>query len=300
MPESIVADYPESSGLTLDLRPQLHPVFRALKEGISEFTFANIYLFRATHNYRISRLNDGLLVISGEDNGGSFFMLPTGLPKKMAILRELFDRFSFMKNASEKQAKELLDSGLAAEEDRNNFDYLYLRAEMAALSGRRFHRKKNRVNFFLGKYSCVGKPLSEECLPDALRILDSWLKGRKSPGDYAAAKEALERCRELSLCGRIYYVEGKPAAYVLGEELNPETFVVHFEKGIGVYKGLLQFVNQSFAAVLPERYRFINREQDLGDAGLRKSKSSYMPCGFVKKFRVTRPGDRWGPTLLSS
>jgi len=290
LPESIIVDYPESSGITLDLRPYLHSVFRALKEGISEFTFANIYLFRATHNYRISRLNDGLFVIYGEDKEGSFFMLPAGLPKKKATLRELFDRYSFMKNASEKQARELLDAGFAVEEDRNNFDYLYLRDEMAALTGRRFHRKKNLVNFFIGEYSCEGKPLSEEYMSDARRILDGWMKGRKSAGDYGAAKEALERCSELGLCGEIYYVEGKPAAYLLGEELNSETFVVHFEKGTGAYKGLLQFVNQSFAAGLPERYRFINREQDLGDAGLRKSKSSYLPCGFIKKFRVTRPG----------
>lgn len=286
MPESIIADYPESSVITLDLRPSLHPMFRRLKDGISEFTFANLYLFRGTHNYRISKLSGNLLVISGTDKEGSFFMLPSSLPKR-AVLRELFDRFSFMKNASEKQARELTDAGFAAKEDRNNFDYLYLRDEMAALTGRRFHRKKNLVNFFIGEYSCSEKPLSEKYLSDALWILDEWMNGRKTPGDYAAAKEALERCAQLELCGMIYHVEGKPAAYVLGEELNSETFVVHFEKGIGDYKGLLQFVNQSFAAALPDRYRFINREQDLGDAGLRKSKSSYVPCGYVKKFRVT-------------
>ncbi len=289
MPQKIIADYPEFYEITLDLRSILHPMFREIKEGISEFSFANIYLFRETHNYRISRLNEKLLVISGTDKEGSFFMLPFGLPGEKVLIG-LFERFSFMKNVSEKQARILTEAGFTVKEDRNNFDYLYLRDEMAALSGRRFHRKKNLLNFFIGEYSGTGKPLSEEHLADALWILDEWRKGREASGDYPAAKEALERCSELALCGAIYYVEGKPAAYVLGEELNPETFAVHFEKGIGGYKGLLQFVNQSFAAILPDRYKFINREQDLGDAGLRKSKLSYRPCGFVKKFRVTRPG----------
>ncbi len=289
LPQRIIADYPEFSAITIDLRSFLHPAFRELGAGISEFTFANIYLFCQAHNYSVSRLN-GDPVIAGADKEGSFFMLPFGLPGK-EDLRELFGRFSFMKNASEEQARRLSEEGFAVKEDRNNFDYLYLRDEMASLSGRRFHRKKNLVNFFIGEYACSGKPLTEEWMPDAKRILDEWRKSRETPGDYTAAKEALEICSELGLCGSIYHVEGRPAAYILGEELNPETFVIHFEKGVGKYKGLLQFVNQSFAVVLPERYRFINREQDLGDAGLRKSKQSYRPCGFVKKFRVFPRGD---------
>ena len=289
MPQKNIADYPEFSGITLDLRSFLHPLFRELEGAISEFTFANIYLFRETHNYRISRITEELLVISGEDKEGSFFMLPFGFPEKK-VLRELFEKFSFMKNASEKQAQMLSESGFAAEEDRNNFDYLYLRNEMIALSGRRFHRKKNLVNFFTDRYLCTGEPFSGEHVADALRILDEWKKGREAPGDYYAAKEAIESFSELELSGTMYFVEGGAAAYVLGEELNPETFVIHFEKGAGEYKGLLQFVNQSVASALPERYRFINREQDLGDAGLKRSKLSYRPCGFIKKYRVAGPG----------
>ncbi len=279
-------DYPEFSEITLDIRPLLHPMFKRLMEGISEFTFANIYLFRETHNYKISIL-ENLLIISGTDKEGSFFMLPSGLPGKKS-LDELFEKFSFMKSASEKQAQALSGTGFKATPDRDNFDYLYLRSEMAGFAGRRFHRKKNLVNFFIGRYSCGGRPLVEANIKDAFWILEEWRKGRDTAGDYPAAKEALERFAELELCGAIYYVEGKPAAYALGEELNPRTFVMHFEKGVGEYKGLLQYVNRSFAMTLPEKYEFMNREQDLGDAGLRKSKMSYQPSGFVKKFRIIK------------
>ncbi|MBI5588307.1 MAG: DUF2156 domain-containing protein, partial [Deltaproteobacteria bacterium] len=100
------------------------------------------------------------------------------------------------------------------------------------------------------------------------------------------AREALEIFEEIQLCGGIYFVEGRPAAYILGEEIAHEMFVVHFEKGVGDFKGLLQFVNRSFASILPEKYNIINREQDLGDPGLRQSKESYRPIGFVKKYRA--------------
>ena len=76
-------------------------------------------------------------------------------------------------------------------------------------------------------------------------------------------------------------------AYSLGEELmQGRSFAIHFEKAVNGYKGVWQFVNQAFAAILPEKYQTINREQDLGDQGLRSAKMSYKPCGFIKKYRA--------------
>jgi hypothetical protein len=279
--------YPEFIGLEFDARALLNPRFKALSPVISEFTFANLYLFRSAHNYTVSQLADGNPVIAGADRGESFFMLPFGLPGE-GLLTELFSRFSFMKCVPENHVEALMRYGCSVTEDRANFDYIYSREEIEALAGRKFHRKKNLVNFFTWRYGHGEEPLTDERIDDALAVLDSWRAAQAGPGDYQAAKEGLERCNELQLCGCIYYVEGKPAAYILGEELNPETFVIHFEKGISGIKGLLQFVNQNFSALLPERYRFINREQDLGEEGLRKAKESWKPVSQVKKYRAMK------------
>ena len=64
----MIAEYPEFSEITMDERTVLHPKFQSLADGISEFTFANIFLFRETHQYRLSRLDDELFVITGKDN----------------------------------------------------------------------------------------------------------------------------------------------------------------------------------------------------------------------------------------
>jgi hypothetical protein len=61
-------------------------------------------------------------------------------------------------------------------------------------------------------------------------------------------------------------------------------FAVHFEKAIDEYKGIYQYINMTFAASLPDSYITINREQDLGDEGLKQAKETYRPCGFVKKY----------------
>lgn len=120
-------------------------------------------------------------------------------------------------------------------------------------------------------------------------MLRAWRDEREDSGDYEAAREALEKMWELQLCGGIYCADGEPVAYTLGEELaRGGSFVIHFEKAVNTarYKGLYQFMNQAFASILPEKYDTINREQDLGNQGLRHVKESYHPVDFVRKYRV--------------
>ena len=284
----MIEQYPGYSEISMDLRPQLHPKFKSLAEGISEFTFANIYLFRRTHNYKISQMENGLLVITGEDAGNPFFMLPFELPDEIA-LRDLFDKFQTMKAVSKSQAEILTKTGYSVSEDRDNFDYLYSRADLVNLTGRKFHKKKNLLNLFIRNNECQAKPLLEDYRDDALQILEQWNHQHNQPNDFFAAKEAVEKMWPLQLCGGIFYIEKQPVAYYLGEELAlGKSFVIHFEKAVlnEDLKGIYQYVNQAFAAVLPEKYETINREQDLGKPGLRQAKESYHPVGFVKKYKA--------------
>lgn len=266
----------------------MHPMFKALAEGISEFTFANIYLFRERHNYGISQLPGGQFVIAGRDGSEPFFMLPFGLPGE-GILSDLFKRYRQAKALSEAQAEKLAGMGYHILQDRDNFDYLYSREDLVHLTGRKFHKKKNLLNLFIKNNECQARPLLEEYRDDALEILEGWKRQHEETGDFVAAKEALEKMWPLQLCGGIFYIAGRPAAYCLGEELALGTsFVIHFEKAVLTeeLKGLYQFINQAFASVLPEKYKTVNREQDLGDPGLRQAKESYHPIGFVTKYRA--------------
>ncbi len=284
-----IAQYPDFSEITMDLRDFLHPRFQGLPDGVSEFTFANIYLFRETHNYRITQLNDDLFVIAGRDGQSPFFMLPFGLPGKEE-LAELFAKYRQMKCVCRSQAGLLKALGYQIREDRDNFDYLYARQDLVNLTGRKFHKKKNLLNMFIKNNECQAKPLLEEYRDDAIEILELWSEQHSGPNDVSAAREALEKMWPLQLCGGIFYVDARPTAYCLGEELAlGSSFVLHFEKAVlsEELKGIYQFINQAFASILPEKYETVNREQDLGDPGLRRAKESYNPIGFVTKYRAT-------------
>jgi len=177
------------------------------------------------------------------------------------------------------------------EEDRDNFDYLYRRTDLAELSGKEYHKKRNLVNAFLNSYSYEQKPLSKANVADAVAVLDEWRAAKGYEGDYAAAREALELYDLLGMRGCVYYVDGAPAGWCLGEPLSKaRMFAVHFEKACDRYKGIYQFINQAFAQALPAYIRSVNREQDLGNEGLRQAKMTYRPSGFVKKYRVVKEG----------
>jgi hypothetical protein len=289
---SSVPVYPEFAPVSLAMRDDLYPALNMIKDGISEFTFSNLFLFRRTYGYRVSRLPGKTFVIEGAKNGASFFYVPCAVPEK-GLLDGLMAGHDYLKNLSESQAHahraDLEQWGYSVVEDRDNFDYLYLRTDLAELTGKTYHKKRNLVNAFINSYDYEQKPLGKDNVADAVAVLERWRESKGFEGDYAASREALEFFDVLGMRGCVYYVGGVPAGWCLGEPLaKGRMFAVHFEKGVEDYKGIYQFINQAFAQALPNYFKSINREQDLGDDGLRQAKMTYRPNAFVNKYRVVK------------
>lgn len=285
-----IPEFPEFAPVSLEMRDSLYPALNMLADGVSEFTFSGIYLFRATYQYQVSHITGQTFVISGEKHGERFFFTPCCVPQNETLAR-LFENHAYLKNMSETQCKNerirLEAAGYQVIEDRDNFDYVYERTSLAELAGKDYHKKRNLVNAFINSYSYEQKRLDDTNVGDAMAVLDGWRQEKGIDGDYAAAREALERYALLGMRGAVYYVDGKPAGYALGEPIaKARMFAVHFEKAIGDYKGIYQFINQAFAQALPPYIKYVNREQDLGEEGLRQAKMTYRPSGFVRKYRV--------------
>jgi len=298
----VVPCYPDFVPLDISLKESLHPRLSLTADGVSEFSFSGLYLFRDKYKYRVSRNGEnggfiisGIQPAQGDAAERTFFSTPCGAPD-WETLQSLFKTHDYWKNISQSVLSpvraELEERGVVFAEDRDNFDYLYYRNDLAELAGKKYHKKKNHVNQFLNTYpDHEQKQMNSSLVPAAYKILEQWFQDRGDGGDYKAAKEALDLFDTLALRGAVFFVAGKPAAYCLGESISRgKMFAIHFEKAIDEYKGLYQFMNQSFAASLPRFFTLINREQDLGSEGLRQAKMTYRPCGFVEKFtgRVER------------
>lgn len=182
-------------------------------------------------------------------------------------------------------------------EERGHWDYVYSVKELTELRGNRFHKKKNLLNQFVKKYAYTYLPFGSELIDQAKAMQRQWCTWRdcESSEVLAAENHAIYRVLENwegfeGIMGGALMVDGEMAAYTVADALTPQSMVIHFEKGDTRYKGVYQAINQMFLAHSATAFETVNREQDLGDEGLRKSKLSYNPTNFLQKSRVTLAG----------
>lgn len=186
-----------------------------------------------------------------------------------------------------------LPGKVEAEDAREHWDYVYSVQELIKLGGNRFHKKKNLLSQFLKTYDYDYHPLTADCIEEVLQMQLEWCQWREAECDatleaenHAIARVVKNWDRLPNLLGGAIRVEGRMIAYTVAEALDDSMLVIHFEKGHTGFKGVYQAVNQMFLEHQGQNFEFVNREQDLGDDGLRKAKMSYNPTRFLKKCRI--------------
>ncbi|NTV50838.1 MAG: DUF2156 domain-containing protein [Geobacteraceae bacterium] len=293
-----IPPYPGSRQITIADKPLLDRLCHDIQPRVSELSFAGLYLFRLAHKYRLSTAAGSIVVFGKGYDGSDYFLPPLGGDIAQALKIMFSHGHSLYGTDDLFAARYLKEDNLHITELRDSCDYLYLREELATLPGSRFHKKKNRINYFINRHDYSVKLFSEENLDGCLNLLDRWTLsfGNEISGsirmESGAASEALISAEELGLDGVVITVNNSVAAFALGEQLNNNTAVCHFEKADPFKEGLYQLVNREFARMLFQECRYINREQDLGDIGLRNAKLSYHPVELVKKYLVTCPNHK--------
>lgn len=271
-------------------RELLFERLRQITVPIAEYSFPNLYLFRDSHEYEI--IIDREVFIKGISYDGHAYIMPTRAVYHMEhdYLRTMMNDVEFLFPIPEEWLS-YFDGGMYDFSYKTgDTDYIYAVEKISTYSGRKLHGKRNLMKQFLRNYKHDVVPLTVEHREEAKDILETWKKESSrevAETDYYPCLEALEKSEELMLCGVIYYAEHKPVGFILGEEINSETFIVHFAKAIRKFKGIYQFMFNSFARILPVTYTYLNFEQDLEQAALRIAKSSYVPDRMVKKLRVS-------------
>jgi hypothetical protein len=285
--------HPDSRPVELDDKPLLDRVLAALQPRISELTFASLYLFRSAHSYRLTLVGDALVVLARGYDGVSCFLPPLAGEIAAATGRLLAEGLTLYGADQAFISAHLPADVFEVAPDRDNFDYLYRRNDLADLPGNRYHKKKNRISYFAGRHEYTIEAYGERHLAGCLGLLEEWrrvrsgIESRSLDLEAAATREGLAMAVPLGLEGLVALVEGQVKAFVLGERLNRETSVCHFEKADPFLEGLYQLIDREFNRLLFTDCTFVNREQDLGEQNLRESKLSYHPVELVRKFRVS-------------
>ena len=127
-----------------------------------------------------------------------------------------------------------------------------------------------------------------------MNFLIKWCEWRGCKGDPVLSHEkdavffAIEHFIELGIGGLMIRVNKDIGAISLYEPLNMDTALVHFEKGLPDCEGIYKAINAEIATLLAKKFSYINRESDLGVAGLREAKLRYHPDHLVEVSSLKR------------
>ncbi len=179
-------------------------------------------------------------------------------------------------------------------EVRASANYVYAAADLAELPGRRYAGKRNLIAQATRLHPWSVEPLDPAGLAACLEVGDDIASHRSPEGGLTHAQEtaalarALDHFGALGLCGIVVRAGGAPSAFSIFDRLAPDTAVILFERAHRELKGMYQVVNREAArAIVAQGYALINREEDLGDPGLRKAKLSYHPARLEMKHTLT-------------
>ena len=167
--------------------------------------------------------------------------------------------------------------------NRDYSDYIYLVDNLANLTGKKYHKKKNHLNKFLKSYEFTYEEINADNRDECREMKDIWMANHDMSSqslqiESKAIDDALNHFEEFDFLGGLIRVEGVVKAFTLGERLSSDTFVTHFEKALDEVNGIYAVINQQFAKnALQGKYIYVNREEDMGLLGLRQAKLSYYP-----------------------
>lgn len=268
-----------------------------------EYSFTSLYIWKDACDIQYTIYKESLILKKKDFDGNYHFMQPLGYQRENLgeiiealkayreenhmkyLFKDLEESFIERFNALFNKKNEF-----CIKEDRDNFDYLYEAQKLMSFSGKKLHSKKNHYNSFIKTYNYEvveikeGKVIKDVCLAAEKWYEETEERDCKLFYELLAIKKIVSNMDLLKLNGVAVYVDGRLAAFSIGESLNEKLAVIHIEKGDKDINGIYSFIAKTLIDKCFSNAVIVNREQDLGIDGLRKSKMSYYPIKLEKKF----------------
>ena len=300
---SAFPEFPEVADLGREHKPALDALLRDARPDTSELTFTNLYIWRHAYGVRVTRLGQVVCLLSWRaDPDDSFLLPPLGEGAGAEDVRQclhLLAREGHDAKLCRADEAQMQRMGLSAAEfdiqpDRDNWDYVYRVQDLIDLPELQYQDKVRHIERFNRKFKPEYRRITPELVPACQALQELWCDEKHCDlhsslrAESRAVKEVLEGLEGLDVIGGAILVRDRVQAFALGEPLNDDTVVVHIEKASPDLHGAFQVINQEFLRNEWCGWKFVNREQDVGEPGLRKAKESYHPVKMVAKY-IVRP-----------
>ncbi len=268
----------------------------------SEYVFSNNYNWKDIYHIQVAQVGGYYCVRSGIEERS--YLYPSGsgdiAPVIEALIQDAKEReCPFQMHGIVKENVALLETlfpgRFAFEEYRDGFDYIYNTVDLATLSGKKYHGKRNHITKFKQNHpDWVYEPITAENIEECRAMNKIWCEKQGNCNDpslkqeLCAVKKALDHFFDEGLKGGLIRTKEEGiVAYSIGAPLSSDTFIVHIEKAFAEVQGAYPIINQEFVRHNCMNYKYVNREDDVGDEGLRKAKLSYKPAKNKEKYTAT-------------
>ncbi|MGM0607805.1 MAG: DUF2156 domain-containing protein [Candidatus Muiribacteriota bacterium] len=267
---------------------------------ISEFNFINLFVWGEFYDFEWTDYEGRILIYNNYDN---IIYMPQGKPLKVKQLLEISDYFkkenksgdfTFAGNPWVKENSREVSKYFEIKEEPAYFDYVYLTEKLVKLKGKKLNKKKNLISQFKRKNENYEvKKLTSEDSQEAVKLSKKWCKTKFSDDrgidiEMEALKNIFNNFNNISAEALGIFINDNLEAFAVFSPLNKETYDVHFEKYNVKFKGIAQYINNQTAEYLKDKCVYINRESDMGIAGLKKNKRSWAPEKMIKTYSLIR------------
>lgn len=274
----------EFHSLTLSDREAMQAVTLNSGRRNCNYTFANLIGWQFLYKTEVCVLKDAVVLRFSYEGERAYMVCTSGnLTRELvsALLTDSVGKLTIY-GLEDSQASALSAFKVQVEPLRDQYDYIYRRADLAMLQGGHLQAKRNHVNRFRADNPGFEyRPLTAELFDECRRLTGIW-QGEKEASDTIDAERLVmetifSNWDSLGMIGGSIFVNGRMVAFCYGAAVTHDTFDICVEKADRNIEGAFAIINQQFAAHLPEQYIYVNREEDMGIPGLRKAKLSYHP-----------------------
>lgn len=286
--------------IKLEDKPLFDKYYKEYPPSHSDYVFTSLISWMEYSKYKYLEFENNLIIMSQIENNIRF-RPPIGKRKK-----EVFDQVLKIAKQQETncpfgmidfEAKKWMGQNYPKtifKPHREYFDYVYLASNLAQLKGSAYSKIRNRLNKFKKNHLYAIEHITKENMNEVQEFLHRWCLWKDCESDPILENEkkailySTDHFFDLGLSGIAIRINDKIEALSVFEKMNPDTAVVHYEKGSPDYDGIYKAINQQTAKILQKNVKYINRESDMNLPGLRKSKMSYHPDHMIKVFHVEK------------
>ena len=291
-------DFEDFRPVTLGDRQAIMEVYKDHAPLHSDYSFTTMFAWRHYMDYMFFHLGEAIHFMTRKD-GDATFRGPIGNYGREDI-QELLD-LAFREGGDPPlgvldrrmcEAIGVVRPDLEFVPRREYFDYVYLSTSLRDLRGGDFLNHRNQLNHYKKNNDRSFEAIGADNIVEAREFFAWWCRMRgceKEPlleSEKTFIRTCMDNFEALELKGIMVRIEGEIRAASVFDELSSDTAVIHIEKADPRIKGLYQAINQQTASILSEKYRFINRESDMGIPGLRHAKERYRPHHMVEVYQV--------------